>query len=182
MGRFEELVYYGKLLHEKNMVIGAGGNISVRDGNGMIIKKKDVNMAVCDKEGYVKFRSDVQDSEQEDVSSETPLHKVCYEASKNWGAVIHVHSPYMIAVAQRTKELLSVSYEFDCIIGEKVPVIDYIQPGSETLALECKKEISKGAGTLLLRRHGGLSAGKDLEEAFQKVLALERACIAFLNL
>ncbi|MFH1665801.1 MAG: class II aldolase/adducin family protein [Candidatus Omnitrophota bacterium] len=182
MGGLRKIAEYGKLLHDDKLVIGSGGNISELDGEFLIIKKKGTDMSSGRTGGYIRLPLLAAEKGGDGrLSSETPFHIACYMARTDIGAVIHVHSPYMVASAGKTDILESVSYEFDCILKKAVPVVEYIRPGSPELAGEIAAKIKAGANAVLLRRHGGLSAGKDLEEAYLRILALERACITFLH-
>ena len=180
MSNLKEVIEYGKLLHEKNLVIGAGGNISIREGDGIIIKKRCADMSKCLEKDYEKVSFKEIDAKQEELSTETPFHVACYNAREDIGAVIHVHSPSMVAVSMKTDVLEDISYEFTYVIGEKVPVIEYIQPGSQKLADTIKHEIKRGYCAILMQKHGAVVVGKDLEEAYVRTLALERACITYL--
>ena len=180
MDKKEELAYYGKLLHEKALVIGSGGNISVRETKGFIIKRRSFDMSTSDEEGYIFVNFEELSEAEKIVSSETPLHIGCYEAQRNNGAVIHVHSPYMVAIGEKVKVLKSPSYEFDCIVGQDIPVLDYIRPGSKELAKEVKTLAENGDIAVLLKRHGGIAIGEDLHQAYLRIMALERACITAL--
>ena len=182
MNKIEEAAKYGKLIHQAGLVIGAGGNISVRDGSAVIIKKKAADMSLGRTEDYISIPlTEMEQLDNDELSSETPLHTACYKTSESVGAVVHVHSPYAIAASEKTKLLKSTSYEFDCIIQKAVPVIDYIQPGSSELGEAVAEKIKEGATAVLLKKHGPVSVGKDLEEAYLRILALERACLTFLH-
>ncbi len=178
----KEIARYGKYLHEKDLVIGTGGNISVRDGDFIIIKKKGKNMSLGKDEDYVCLPFPEAEKDTEVTSSETPVHIETYKSNDKIAAIIHVHSPFVIAVAGKTKCLKSTSYEFDCVLNKEVPVLKYIRPGSLSLAMAVAKEISSGANAVMLERHGAFSVGKDLEEAYIRILALERACTTFLHM
>jgi len=175
-----ELVKYGKFLHEKDLVIGSGGNISARDGDAIIIKKRGADMSRDGARGYLRVSLAETERSSGELSTETPLHSICYRSRTDIGAVIHVHSPIMIAAAQRTDLLKNISYEFDCVIGTPVPVLEYLQPGSSALAEAIGEKISSGTNAVMLRRHGAVSVGKNLEEAYLRMLALERACMVWI--
>ena len=115
------------------------------------------------------------------LSSETPFHVACYKTRSDIQAIIHVHSPHVVAVAGKTDILRSQSYEFDCILGKDVPVVEYIQPGSYDLASAIAEKAAGGVNAVMLRQHGAIAFGKDLEEAYLRILALERACVTFLH-
>ncbi|MBD3296490.1 MAG: fuculose phosphate aldolase [Candidatus Omnitrophica bacterium] len=183
MDAFRELEKYGKKIHSAGLVIGTGGNISLRLGDVLFIKKQACRMCGVGEEAFIKTSlSELVNGKIAGASSETPLHLSCYEADDTVGAVVHVHPPYSIAAAERTAQLESVSYEFDCVLGERpVPVVDFIKPGSRGLAEAVARHIREGAVSVLLSRHGTVSVGADLEQAFLRAVALERACITFLH-
>ena len=181
MDNIEKLLNCGRLLHEHRLVIGSGGNISSRQAGSVTIKKKDVDMSRAVREDYAAISLDgARSAENTLLSSETPLHLACYASAEDISSVIHVHSPYMIAASARTDILESPSYEFDCIIGHSVPVIPYLRPGSRELGEAVAGKIAAGSRVVLMRRHGAVTAGKDIDQALMRALALERACIAFL--
>jgi len=183
MDKRVEIARYGKLLHDAGLVIGAGGNISVRDGEDLIIKKRETDMSAGNPDDYAVIPlSEARNSKNGSIiSSETPFHLACYAANPAIAALIHVHSPYMTAAANRTDMLEDISYEFACILANPVPVVEYIQPGSAALGEALAEKIAEGATAVLMRKHGAVAAGKDLKEAYLRILALERACICFLN-
>jgi len=177
----KDLIKYGKLLHEKDLVIGRGGNISARSGDTLLIKKKFADMFPGNAKDYIAVPYPSTPAvEMAELSSETPLHLASYAAREDIKAVIHAHSPMSIAASSKTDVLESPSYEFDCIIQKPVPVIGYIQPGSEELASAIGAELKRGANAVLMKRHGAVTVGSSLEEAYLRMLALERACISFL--
>jgi L-fuculose-phosphate aldolase len=181
MDRRKEIAKYGQLIHEKGLVIGAGGNISARDGDFLIIKRKSADMSEGNAGDYVRIPFEEAEKETELLSSEAPLHIACYKAAQNVGALVHVHSPFTIAAAGKIDFLASTSYEFDCILEKSVPVVEYIQPGSRDLANTVADKVKEGAGAVMMRKHGAVSVGEDLKEAYLRILALERACVTFLH-
>jgi len=182
MDKKKLIAEYGKKLCEKDLVISSGGNISLKKDDVIVIKKRETSMLDGNPEDYAEIRAGEDQGFNKDLSSETPLHIACYEAREDVNAVIHVHSPFTVAVAQKVTELKSTSYEFDCILKKEVPSIEYIQPGSEMLAKAVGEKISRGANAVLLKKHGAISVGESIEQAYFRILALERACITFLNI
>lgn len=177
MNKIKEIAKYGKMLHESGLVVGCGGNISVRDNRGnIIIKKRGADMSRGRDSDYAAVPMTGVAKKDPALSTETPFHLACYAAKKDVGAVIHVHSPYIVAAGIKLAKLNKVSYEFECVLGDSAPVIGYIKPGSEALAKAIAREVKKGASAVLMRRHGAVSVGKTLEEAYVRMLVLERAC------
>lgn len=182
MTDLQKITYYGKLLHEKDLVIGAGGNISMKSGDSLIIKRRGAVLSDASKKNFIKISlEDLKTYPGEDVTSESPFHVTCYEALPSVGAVIHTHSPYAIALANKFNVLQSPSYEFDCIIGASIPIIDFLTPGSPELASAIGNIIKQKVPAVILTRHGSVTVGEALEEAFIRALALERACKTILH-
>ncbi|MDD5634530.1 MAG: class II aldolase/adducin family protein [Candidatus Omnitrophica bacterium] len=180
MNKLKVIAKYGKLLCADQLAIGSGGNLSIRDERSVIIKKKGASMSSGSAKNYIKVPlNKINGPLKNDLSSETPFHIACYESRPDIGAVIHVHSPFIVAAGSKIKRLNSNSYEFDYILKSSVPVIKYIQPGSIALARAVAKEIKNGSSAVILKRHGAISVGKTLEEAYIRIRALERACMTF---
>lgn len=178
----KELARYGKMIHAAGFAIGHGGNISLRRGGVIFIKKKDVDMSRARTSDYLAVTIKAAAKGDARLSSETPLHLASYASRKDISAVIHAHSPAMVAVAARTRLLKSNSYEFDCVLGPSVPVVPFIKPGSKALAGRVSGSLRTGAAAVLLARHGAVSVGRNIEEAYERLIALERACLTFLYL
>jgi L-fuculose-phosphate aldolase len=172
----------GKKLHEKGLAIGSGGNISVREEDDLVIKKRGTDMSRENPDDYIVIPLAKALVPNEDLSTETPFHVACYEAREEIGSVIHVHSPETVAASEKTGVLENVSYEFNYVLESPVPVIEFIQPGSTKLAEEIGRRIKGGANAVLMRRHGAIAVGRDIEEAYVRILALNRACKTFLYL
>ncbi len=179
--KIKDLVKCGQILHDLGLIIGPGGNISIRDGKHIIIKKQGADMAIDGAKAYTRLLFSQAEKGKEILSTETPFHLACYKADKTIAAVIHAHSPYTIAAAERTDVLRDISYEFECILKGPVPVVEYIKPGSQDLAEAIAKEIKKGACAVILKKHGAVAVGTNIEEALLRIQALERACITFLH-
>lgn len=179
MSIIQDLTAYGKFLHEHGLVIGDGGNISAKEGNYFIIKRKGADMSRGDEAGYIRlsFSGEISPEDRAVSSSEVFIHIASYAARGDIYAVAHAHSPYSVAASAKIKVFKSPSYEFDCIVGKEAPVIPYIQPGSRELGDRVAEKLSSGANAVILKRHGVVAVGKDIREACLRVLAVERACM-----
>ncbi|MBF0253475.1 MAG: class II aldolase/adducin family protein [Candidatus Omnitrophica bacterium] len=184
MNTIEKLIHYGKKLHEKDLDIGSGGNISALEGSFLIIKKQGINMESCGPEGYIKVPFDnIQKTDQSLLSSETPFHIACYRSRKDVLSVFHVHSPNIVAVSLLVDKIeKGICYEFEYINCSDATVIDYYAPGSEVLAGKISDEIKKGINSVILKKHGAVCVGENIEQAYLRAFALERACSLLLSI
>jgi len=173
----KELIKYGKLLYAERFVIGAGGNISARIKDKIYIKASGVSLGSSTKKDYneVDLATGRARRAKRPCSVEIPMHLACYKTRKDIGAVIHTHPVYGTALGMLAKKVGFVSYEFKCAFGSEVPVIDYKSSGSAALASAVGKSIKKH-NAVLLKNHGAVVVGKDIKEAYERSLVLERAC------
>jgi L-ribulose-5-phosphate 4-epimerase len=111
-------------------------------------------------------------------SSETPLHTAIYREMPEVGAVVHTHSIYAMTFAASEKPLLLLGGEALAAQSKgAVPVARYVSPGS-SLAGEVVMEVFRanpGLQALLLRNHGLLTVGPDVETAWQTAYKIETA-------
>ncbi len=111
-------------------------------------------------------------------SSETPLHTAIYRELPNVGAVVHAHSIYAMTFAASEKPLPLLGVEALAARSRgAVPVARYVSPGSPH-AGEVAMEVFRanpGLQALLLRNHGLLAVGPDVETAWQTAYKIETA-------
>ena len=173
----KELIRYGKKIYAEKFVIGAGGNISVRHGSKVYIKASGVSLEDSGIADYnnVDLKTGKVTCLKGPCSIEIPMHLACYEARPDIGAVIHTHPVYGTTLGMMVNQLGFISYEFMFTMKSEVPTIAYKKAGSLGLGQAVKRGIKKHNG-LLLKNHGIITVGKNLEEAYLRAQALERAC------
>lgn len=117
-------------------------------------------------------------------SSETPLHTALYRNLPHVGAVVHTHSIFAMTFSASHKPIpiLGVEAMAACSSSDEIPVAEYVSPGSSQagkVALECFRS-HPGLQALLLRNHGLLAIGPDVETAWQTAYKVEIAAqVAF---
>jgi L-fuculose-phosphate aldolase len=105
------------------------------------------------------------------VSTEYPLHIKAYETRGDISSVIHTHSPYATAFAIRGEPIQPVVFEA-FFYGVRTAVAKYGRPGTKYLA-ESVAEPLQGADVCLLKSHGVLIVGGDIEETLLKAQYVE---------
>ena len=103
------------------------------------------------------------------------IHSAVHAAREDAGCVIHVHTPYGIAVSVQKKGLRRYT-QFSMQVHDDLAYHDY-----EGIALELdeRERIVKDLGDkslMLLRNHGTLTLGKTCGTAFLRMYFLENAC------
>ena len=172
-----QLVSYSARLLDDGLAVGSAGNISVRAGDIVAITPSGIGYAdmrpgdVClvtldgtqilDGTGY---------DATETPSSETPMHLAIYAATSA-AAVVHTHSPEVIALSASRSELPAIHYAITGL-GGPVRVAPYVRFGSAGLAAAAVEALD-GRSAVILRNHGAVSYGRDLAQAYDRALLLE---------
>ncbi|MCR4431903.1 MAG: class II aldolase/adducin family protein [Tepidanaerobacteraceae bacterium] len=110
-------------------------------------------------------------------SIETFMHITAYKVRPEAGGVAHTHSRYSTIFACMGKEIPPVSAEAVLYGGKPVKVAEFAPPGSRELA-QTIVEPMKESDVCLLKYHGIIAAGEDLEKALIKLIYVEE--VAFL--
>jgi len=106
-------------------------------------------------------------------SVEFPLHKMIYEQFPDVGAVVHTHSTHATMWATTGKPLVPSNLEGKFFLNE-VPVTRSAGSGTEEIASDVCR-ILRGHKAALIRDHGTVTVGRDLEEGFNLAELLEEA-------
>jgi L-fuculose-phosphate aldolase len=160
------------------LVSGASGNVSrrIETPNGELFA------VTASRVPYHRFGIDdvlVVDAEIDPVvgdgipSSESLAHMAVYAARPDVGAVIHTHSVYASAFAVAAQPIPCVLDEQVVILGGAVAVAEYGASASQRLADNAVAALGDRAA-VLLKHHGVLGVGSDLEEAVAVVDLVER--------
>ena len=179
-----QLVSYSARLLDDGLAIGSAGNISVRLGDLVAITPSGVSYAEMRSEDICLVTADgtEPDSTEPDLtepdgvqtretpSSETPMHLAIYAATKA-GAVVHTHSPEVIALSAGRQELPAIHYAITGL-GGPVRVAPYVRFGSDGLAAAAVEALD-GRSAVILRNHGAVAYGRDLAQAYDRALLLE---------
>jgi L-fuculose-phosphate aldolase len=170
-----EIVEYGKLLYGKGLTVGTAGNISLRgEGRTMLITPTNTCKGMLEEGRLVLI--DLEDGKVLGggrPSIETPFHMALYRARPDINAVIHTHPVHCTALAVKGIGIQpGLTPEGLLVLGREVPMVPYATPGTDDLAKVLSKT-SGNAAALLLEKHGAITVGKDMAEAFHRMETLE---------
>lgn len=174
----QEVLATVRRIVELGLVAGSSGNVSRRiarpDG--------DLFAVTASRVPYHRFGIDdvlVVDGEVEPVagdgipSSESLAHLAVYQARPDIDAVIHTHSVHASAFAVAGQSIPPILDEQVVTLGGAVAVAEYGASASAELAANAVAALG-GRAAVLLRHHGVLGVGADLEEAVAVVELVER--------
>jgi L-fuculose-phosphate aldolase len=171
----ERIVEICRRLHGRNLLAAADGNVSVRlSDNEILFTPTGVNKAYMRPEEIAVVTLDNK-IVSGNPSGERLMHLAVYRKCPKAKAVVHAHPPTAIAftVARpEMKELPAEALSELILAVGKVPVALYARPGTSAMG-EVLEPFLPASRVILLARHGALSWGEDLEEAYNGMERLE---------
>ena len=173
----EALAAAARRTAEEGLVVGTGGNLSLRDGDRLLVTATGVDLAHCTAADVVAVGLDGTplDPAAPAPTSELPLHLgVRADARSDAAAVVHVHAPWSTALACVLDELPVVHYQ-QLLLGGSVRVAPYATFGTPELAAGVRAALS-GRSAALMANHGAVVVGASLEQALERALLLEWLC------
>lgn len=170
----QEIVKAARLMHSRGLIAGHDGNISVRVGPGKLVcTPSGVNKGFIEEKDLVMVDLDGRLLRGgAEPSSEIRMHLQVYRRRDDVGCVIHAHPPHCVActlVGIRLTEPVVPEAAF--VLGA-VPTAPYATPGTEEVPRSIEPYIATCRG-ILLERHGSLTVGADVREAYNRLEALE---------
>jgi L-fuculose-phosphate aldolase len=175
-----DIVEVCKRVYAKGFAAASDGNVSIRLGPNRILMTPSGlskgymspdQLIVTDLEGR-KIPPFTAANRDLKPSSEIQMHLEVYRQRPDVGAVVHAHPPIATACT-----LAGVSLA-RCVLPEVVltlvaiPTAGYATPSTEEVPLSIR-ELAKDYDALLLERHGALTLGKDVYDAYFKLEKVE---------
>lgn len=168
----KRLVECCHLLYDRDLTVSAGGNMSVRlNDHEILITPSGVNKGLVSEEDLVKMDMDGNVISGGKPSIEHKFHLGLYRANPSTNAVVHCHPLYCLAIATRGEPLKSCLTPEGVLLLDEVPTARYATPGSQEL-VDAVMEYSD-APAMLMAKHGAITQGRTLEEAFNRMEELE---------
>lgn len=177
------MVEIARLMYERHLTNSAGGNISCRVGGHIYITPRNLgshhrwNL----REEMVLVLDEMMQPVAGDpslLSRESRLHFACYRQFPEVNGVIHAH-PRELSVFAAAGKPLPPAHEYT----EKFGVIEVVPPlpsHSQELAeavvtklIPHREQIAKVGYGLILARHGVVTVGRDLADAYDILERLE---------
>ena len=166
----EEIVRYGRMLHERGFVAAMDGNLSVRLKSNQILvtptclskgAMQPADMVIVDPEGN-------RVAGHRHVTSEIGMHLLIYRLRPDVQAIVHAHPPtatgFAAAGMALTEPLVcEVVMGLGCI-----PLARYGTPGTSELAQTLEPYVPN-YDAILMSNHGVVAYGDTLEHAYMKM-------------
>ncbi len=170
----DDIVRFGKMLHQNGLVAATDGNISVRMGDGTVLCTPTLmskgmmeanDLVIVDEHGRKL-------SGRREASSEIAMHLLIYRERPDVNAVVHAHPPTATGYAAAGIPLdTALCSEIVVTLGS-VPLARYGTPGTTELA-EALAPLIADHQAILMANHGVVTYGEDLLTAYMNMETVE---------
>ena len=167
---------------KSNLTVGSWGNISLRteDGNVVITpsgtnysKSLPEDMVITDIEGKIidgKMKP----------SSERLMHYKIYKNRHDVMAIVHTHSIYSSVLSVTDDRIPPITEDTAMLLGDGVNVSKYALTGTIELADYVVEGLGSNNATIM-KNHGAVSVGTDMERAIVTSQVLEKSASIFIT-
>lgn len=175
----KEIIDIGEKSVLNGYVTTVGGNISVRlSENQFLITSSgtpldeltEENILMVDVKGCL-----IQGSMK--PSKETNMHLTIYCQSPDVDAIVHLHPILSTTLISIDEEITPVTMEELYFIGDQIGIVPLLAAGGGELHNAVAQEAKK-YHVVFLKNHGCLAVGKNVKEAYYRIVKLERAAQA----
>ncbi len=171
---YETFRQIGRDLYVANMISSHGGNISIRLGDRVVIKRRGAMLGRLQPHDLIETGLEKNDSGVALASTELLVHRTVYMNTPAL-AICHCHPRTAIAYSLSRDEIVPIDNEASYLL-KKVPVItEEFASGTPEMANKVANAL-KNYKIIMLRGHGSFATGQTLDEAFHWSSTLEESC------
>jgi L-fuculose-phosphate aldolase len=164
----------GRDLYTANMISSHGGNLSIRLGDRVVIKRRGAMLGALKPHDLIETGLEKNDSGVALASTELLVHRTVYLNTPAL-AIVHCHPRTAIAFSLSRDEIVPIDNEGSYLL-KKVPVVSEEFPSGTPQMANKVAEALKNYKVIMLRGHGSFATGQTLDEAFLWSSTLEEAC------
>lgn len=179
----QQIVDTAQHLVANGYLMATGGNLSIRiPGQAAFAvtpSNYDYGKMTANEVCVLDFDLHVIEGERK-PSVESALHAGIYETRADVQAIVHTHQVYASALALIDKPIPALFDEQVRFLGRSVEIIPYAPSGTGFLKNAIVKHIQNHNNAYIMKNHGALCFGHDVERAAHNVEILEKCAIAYL--
>ena len=176
------LVDAGRALVDAGLSPGSSGNLSVRLGDRIVMTGTGASLGALDAAALSILDADGTLVDGVRPSKEVPLHLAMYGRAPEHRAVVHVHSPFAVALSclapWSEESAIPPLTPYVIMRVGRVALVPYSRPG-DTARSDAIRQLAASHGAILLANHGPVVAGADLGSAVAAAEELEETARLF---
>jgi L-fuculose-phosphate aldolase len=164
----------GNDLFLRGLITSHGGNMSIRDGDRIIITRSGCMLGHITQSDLVEAGVSPDGDTPKNASSEIAVHRAIYNHTPAL-AVVHAHPTHAIALSLVDAEIAPLDVEGSYYMP-RVPVVGR---GEKVYGGKMADDIAKALidnRIAMVYAHGSFAAGRDLYEALHYTTTLEESC------
>jgi len=172
-----DMIAWGRAAYEMGFLSGASGNLSIRlNSSQILITPSGISKGRLVQKDLVRY--DIEKNKQlgksaHKPSSEIRMHAFIYRHREDVSAVLHAHPVYAVALSVAGISLKKAMLPESVFAFGTIVTCPYATPTTPAVVDSIKAFILAGHQALILARHGSITLGKTLEEAFMRLETLE---------
>ena len=170
-------------LVRKGFLMATGGNVSVRivGQDAFAVTPSNFDYMQMTPEDVCVLDFDlIPIAGEHKPSIESGMHCGIYQVRPDVKAVIHTHQVYASALALIDAPIPALFDEQVRFLGRSVEIIPYAQSGTKALQKVIAKHVQNHNNAFMMKNHGALVFGHDMERAVHNVAVLEKCSLAYL--
>ena len=178
----DEMCEFGRRLYARNLVAATDGNISVRlDEERFLCTPSGVSKGFMNPAGLPICNAQGEKLSGEGrITSEIFTHLAAFEARPDMAACVHAHPPSAIALMLAGFGMDAYAIPEVVYSVGSIPTAPYATPGTPEGADAVRGYVER-CDAILLERHGALTLGVSLAEAYYRMEKLEHAADCLLK-
>lgn len=178
----DEIVRVGRLMYEKDLIVGIDGNISARlrpgcllitpsgvpkgslSANDLLVVDDNTGTPVGEQDALIRGLK---------PTSELPMHLEAYRRRPDISAVVHAHPPVAVALSIAGIPMDTGMVPESILMVGPIATAPYSLPSSEENASAIRTLIADH-DAIVLQRHGSLTVGNSPMQAYLRLEAVEQ--------
>ncbi|MBN1102191.1 MAG: class II aldolase/adducin family protein [Deltaproteobacteria bacterium] len=173
-----------RLLYDRHLVTGVGGNLSVRVGKRFLVTPSGYSLRDVTPENVVVVDEGGRTLRGGTPTKDLGMHLLIMACRRDVNAVCHAHGSYLIALSTLLKpgpDVLPPLTPGSVYLAHPLPMLPYMTPGSRALfeaGAKCFRD--QACSAVLLQNHGLVTVGKSLQDALNVAEEIDEAARIYL--
>ena len=178
----QQIERVARSIHRRGLTHGRTGNLAIRDGDHILVTPTGVNLGEVDAATLSVLDVAGKHLDGPRPTKEAFLHVAMLRIRPEANAVVHTHSPYSAALScldglDSEHPLPPLTAYYGMRVGN-LRLLPYFAPG-DPAATSAVEDAARAGHALLLRNHGPVVAGVDLDAALDALEELEHTAQVF---
>ena len=172
-----DIIEWGRLAYEKGFLPGASGNLSIRlNRNQILITPSGMSkgrLLPKDLITYDMKKDRPVGASGRKPSSEIRMHAFIYRERKDVSAILHAHPVHTVALSVAGVSLDRAILPESLFALGTIVTCPYATPTTPEVVTVIRPAVMEGCQAMILKRHGSITLGNTMEEAFLRLETLE---------